>query len=397
MRSLQTILAMIRRPVDGVIKRRIFKIRRLITPSTGSYTAYTGLLASLFLFALAVACQTTKSVDPTPEPPSPGGGIQYQPTPVNLRKPANFPNVVYDLSKNPLTVEGVALGKTLFYDPLLSRDTTISCGFCHQQFAGFGHSDHPLSHGIGGKFGTRNVPGLDNLAWGREFFWDGGVTNLDELPISPIQNPVEMDLKFSEALNRVQKNPRYPALFKAAFGSDTVTTARFLKAISQFLLTMVSADSRYDKYVRKETGGELTSDELAGLNLFQQKCSTCHATDLFTDRSYRNNGLPAGAINDQGRYTITLNEADRLKFRVPSLRNVEKTFPYMHDGRFATLEQALSHYTTGVKDSPTLDPALKTNGQLGIALSATEKKQVITFLKTLTDNTFISNRALSAN
>jgi cytochrome c peroxidase len=358
-----------------------------------------GLAVSVGLFALAVACQTQKSTDPTPDPtkPSTGGGITYQTTPVTLRQPINFPAIVYDLTKNPLTVEGVLLGKTLFYDSQLSRDSTINCGFCHQQFAGFGHSDHPLSHGIDNKFGTRNVPGLQNLAWDREFFWDGGVTSLDELPISPIQNPVEMDLKFSDALSRVQKNPRYPALFKAAFGSDTVTTARFLKAISQFLVTLVSADSRYDKYARKEAGGELTPDEMAGLTLFQQKCATCHATDLFTDRSYRNNGLPVSGINDQGRYVITLNESDRLKFKVPSLRNVEKTFPYMHDGRFQKLEDVLNHYTSGVTDSPTLDPALKAGGKLGIALTDTEKKQVILFLKTLTDDTFIANRAFSAN
>lgn len=356
-----------------------------------------GLFISALLFALVIACQSQKDPDPGPGTTEPGGGIAYQTTPVTLRQPANFPTKSYDLTKNPLTVEGVALGKALFYEPMLSRDTSISCGFCHQQFAGFGHSDHPLSHGIGGKFGTRNVPGLQNLGWDREFFWDGGVTSLDELPISPIQNAVEMDLKFSEALNRIQKSPKYTPMFKAAFGSDTVTTARFLKAISQFLLTLVSADSRYDKYVRKESGGDLTTDELAGLALFQQKCASCHATDLFTDKSYRNNGLPVGAINDQGRYTITLSEADRLKFRVPSLRNVEKTFPYMHDGRFSTLEQVIDHYRTGVKDSPTLDPALKANGQLGIPLTDTEKKQVIAFLLTLTDNTFMNNRAFSAN
>lgn len=362
-------------------------------------TKHTWLLASLALFGVAVACQTTKNSDPTPDPgTSPGGGgLVYQTTPVTLRRPSNFPAVIYDLSQNPLTVEGVALGKSLFYDAQLSRDSSVSCGFCHQQFAGFGHSDHALSHGIDSKFGTRNVPGLQNLAWEREFFWDGGVTSLDELPMTPIQNPVEMDLKFSDAISRVQKNPKYPALFKSAFGSDTVTTARFLKAISQFLLTLVSADSRYDKYARKEAGGTLTTDEVAGLTLFQQKCATCHATDLFTDRSYRNNGLPAAGINDQGRYTITLNEADRLKFKVPSLRNVEYTFPYMHDGRFASLEQVLTHYTSGVKDSPSLDPALKANGQLGIALTDTEKKQVIAFLKTLSDNTFINNRAFSPN
>lgn len=141
----------------------------------------------------------------------------------------------------------------------------------------------------------------------------------------------------------------------------------------------------------------MTSDELAGLSVFKQKCASCHATDLFTDHSYRNNGLPASGINDQGRYTITLNEADRLKFKVPSLRNVENTFPYMHDGRFTTLDQVLNHYASGVKDGPTLDPALKMNGQLGIALTDTEKKQVISFLKTLTDNTFMTNRAFGPN
>ncbi|WP_420149547.1 cytochrome-c peroxidase [Spirosoma sp.] len=356
------------------------------------------LSISTLLFALAVACQTNTEPDPTPKPdPGTGGGVVYKPTPITLHQPGNFPDVIYNLTNNPLTVEGVALGKALFYDPQLSRDSTVSCAFCHQQFAAFGHSDHALSHGIDSKFGTRNVPGLQNLAWEREFFWDGGVTSLDELAMTPIQNPVEMDLKFADALSRVQKSPKYPAMFKAAFGSDTVTTARFLKSISQFLLTLVSADSRYDKYVRKEAGGELTSDELAGLNLFQQKCATCHATDLFTDRSYRNNGLPVSAINDQGRYVVTLNEADRLTFKVPSLRNVERTFPYMHDGRFTTLEQVLDHYRSGVKDSPTLDSVLKANGKLGIALTDTEKKQVIAFLKTLTDDTFINNRAFSPN
>lgn len=362
-------------------------------------TTKIGLLVSAGLFALVVSCQTQQATDPTPNPvPTQPGGVVYQATPVTIRQPTNFPAMAYQLSQNPPTVEGVALGKTLFYDPQLSRDTTISCGFCHQQFAGFGHSDHALSHGIGGKFGTRNVPGLQNLGWDREFFWDGGVTSLDELPLSPIKNPVEMDMVFADALNRVQKNPTYPALFKAAFGSDTVTTARFLKAISQFLLTLVSADSRYDKYVRKESGGDLTSDELAGLALFQQKCTACHATDLFTDKNYRNNGLPmSDGIKDQGRYTITLNEADRLKFKVPSLRNVEKTFPYMHDGRFTTLEQVIDHYRNGVKDSPTLDPVLKQNGSVGISLTDTEKGQVVAFLKTLTDDTFINNRAFSAN
>ena len=358
------------------------------------------LLLSGILFGIVFACQTQPSHEPTPNgtPPMLGSdGVVYQTTPVTLRQPANFPVMSYDLSRNPLTVEGIVLGKALFYDAQLSRDSTTSCGFCHQQFAGFAHSDHALSHNFANKIGTRNVPGLQNLAWDREFFWDGGVTSLDELPISPIQNPVEMDLKLPDALSRVQRSPKYPAMFKAAFGSDTVTTVRFLKAISQFLLTLVSADSKYDKYVRKETGGELSTDERAGLSLFQQKCAGCHATDLFTDRSYRNNGLAMSeGLNDQGRYTITLAGADRLKFKVPSLRNVDKTSPYMHDGRFASLEQTVEHYRTGIADGPTLDPLLKANGQLGISLTDTEKNQIIVFLRTLTDNTFMTNRAFSA-
>lgn len=356
-----------------------------------------GLLISVGLFGLAVACQTKPAVEPTPGPAATSGGVQYKATPVALRRPANFPDVQYALANNPLTEEGIALGKALFYDPALSRDSSVSCGFCHQQFAGFAHSDHALSHGIGGKFGTRNVPSLQNAAWGQEFFWDGGVTNLDVLFMAPIQNPVEMDLTFSTALSRVQNSAKYPPMFKAVFGSDTVTTVRFLKAISQFVLTLVSADSRYDKYVRNEAGGTLTADELAGLSLFQQKCATCHATDVFTDQSYRNNGLPVAPINDQGRYLITRNDADRLKFKVPSLRNVERTFPYMHDGRFQTLDQVLNQYTNGVTDSPSLDPLLKKDGKLGIALTATEKTQLIAFLKTLTDNTFLNNRAFAPN
>lgn len=163
------------------------------------------------------------------------------------------------------------------------------------------------------------------------------------------------------------------------------------------MVTMVSATSRYDKYVRRESGGELTTDELTGLTIFKAKCATCHATDLFTDNTFRNNGLGIDQkLNDQGRYRITLNEADRLKFRVPSLRNIERSAPYMHDGRFATLNQVLNHYSDGVNDTPTLDPVLRQNGRLGIALSDVEKKSLVAFLATLTNNNYLTNRSLSA-
>lgn len=349
------------------------------------------------LLAFISSCQKAAVTDaPMPGPTLPGG-TTYKATPVDFKKPANFPEPAYALANNPLTEEGIELGRQLFYDPRLSRDTSVSCGFCHQQFVAFAHADHSLAHGIGGQFGTRNAQALQNLAWSREFFWDGGVTNLDGLPMAPIENPVEMDIKLPDALDRVRRIPKYPPLFKQAFGSDTVTTARFMKALSQFMLTMVSANSRYDKYIRKETGGDLTSDELAGLTIFKAKCATCHATDLFTDNTFRNNGLDLDSkLNDQGRYRITLNEADRLKFRVPSLRNIERSSPYMHDGRMATLDQVLDHYSDGVKDSPTLDPVLRQNGRPGIGLSVTEKRQLIAFLLTLTDTNYLTDRRLSA-
>ena len=215
--------------------------------------------------------------------------------------------------------------------------------------------------------------------------------------MAPIENPVEMGMKLPDALDRVRRIPKYPSLFKQAFGSDTVTTARFMKALSQFMLTMVSANSRYDKYSRREAGGDITADELAGLTIFKAKCATCHATDLFTDNTFRNNGLSIDTkLNDQGRYSITLNEADRLKFRVPSLRNVERSAPYMHDGRFTSLDQVLNHYSDGVRNAPTLDLLLRQNGRLGIGLSVTEKKQLIAFLGTLTDNNYLTDRRLSA-
>jgi cytochrome c peroxidase len=179
-------------------------------------------------------------------------------------------------------------------------------------------------------------------------------------------------------------------LFKKAFGTEEITTARFLQSLSQYMAMLVSANSRYDRYVRNEPGGTLTPDELEGLDLFKSKCSTCHATDLFTDQSFRNNGLLSDFSFDQGRYEVSALSDDIGKFHVPSLRNVTATGPYMHDGRFRTLEAVLEHYATGVKDSPTLDPLLRQpDGTLGIPLSAAEITKIIAFLKTLTDEDFL--------
>lgn len=304
--------------------------------------------------------------------------------------PKNFPHPVYDLSKNPVTTAGFALGKALFYDGILSRDGTISCGSCHQQQSGFTQHGHDLSHGIDDLLTLRNSLPIQNLAWQKEFFWDGGVFDLDLFAVSPIEAHNEMDETLPNVLNKLRNHTKYPSMFEKAFGTEEITTERFLKALSQFQLMCISANSKYDKYVRNE-GVMLSNEELAGLQLFKQKCATCHSGELFSDFSYRNNGLPIGNPEDTGRERITLNEQDKYKFRVPSLRNVEATRPYMHDGRFRSLEAVLDHYEKGIVQSPTLDSQLKN----GIALTTNEKQKIIAFLKTLTDEEFMNNRLLS--
>lgn len=311
--------------------------------------------------------------------------------------PANFPKPVYDFSKNPVTNDGFELGKTLFYDGNLSRDGTISCAECHSQPSAFTHHGHDLSHGIDNKIGMRNAPPVQNMAFQKEFFWDGGVFDLDLFPIAPIENPVEMDEKLGNVLEKLRKQEKYTTLFQKAYGSKEITTERFLKALSQFMLALVSANSRYDKYVRKEAGGTLTTDELEGLEIFKRKCASCHSGELFTDQSYRNNGLPVYNKEDTGRQRITAGIEDSYKFKVPSLRNIGVTAPYMHDGRFYSLDAVLNHYSDGVIESKTLDGLLKNSQALGIALSKEEKIKLIAFLKTLTDDEFLKNKKFAVN
>ena len=305
--------------------------------------------------------------------------------------PKNFPAPAYALDRNRITSAGVELGRTLFFDPKLSRDKSISCAECHSQPNAFTHHGHDVSHGIDNRVGTRNSLPIQNLAWSTSFFWDGGVLDLDLVPVAPIENPLEMDETLYNVLEKLRKDSTYPKKFKAAFGTEEVTTARFLQALSQYMLTLVSANSRYDKYVRNE-GGTLSADELAGKQLFVQKgCVNCHAGELFTDNKFRNNGLSLAFGTDLGRGRITEAPQDNYTFKVPSLRNVGVSYPYMHDGRFRTLEAVLDHYAEGVTETPNLDPLLKQNGRLGIPMTAGEKASIIAFLKTLTDEEFLKN------
>lgn len=299
-------------------------------------------------------------------------------------KPSNFPDPLYKFNNNTVTKEGFELGKKLFYDGILSRDGSISCASCHQQSAAFAHFDHALSHGIDDLTGNRNSPSIQNVAWSKYFFWDGGVFDLDLFPFAPIQNPVEMDEQMPNVIRKLREHAEYPALFKKAFGTDSITSAELMFALSQFMTMLVSDNSRYDQYTRGNTSA-LTSTEIEGMNIFMSKCNTCHTAPLFTDEDFHNNGI--AKFIDKGRNHITLEDSDLYKFKTPTLRNIEKTMPYMHDGRYNTLEEVLAHYASNISSAGTVDQRL--HG--GLNLSAAEQTKVIAFLKSLTDDQFLRN------
>jgi len=320
----------------------------------------------------------------------------YTNVPLEVVKPSNFPDFAYNFEANPPTEAGFELGKKIFYDGRLSADGTISCGFCHIQQHAFTHHGHSLSHGINNAVGFRNTPAIQNMAFQMSFMWDGVSDNLDLQPIIPITSDIEMHGNLGAIVTMMQSDTQYRNLFKRAFPDAEIDTEHLLKALGQFMVMMQSSNSKFDKFRRQEAGVQLSERESAGYQTFIQKCATCHATDLQTDQSFRNNGLAFNnQLNDYGRETVTGLASDRFKFRVPSLRNVEKTAPYMHDGRFYTLDAVLDHYDSGIVNSPTLDAVLNQNGTLGIALSDEEKANILAFLKTLTDTEFLTNPKFS--
>jgi len=303
--------------------------------------------------------------------------------------PKNFPKPIYDFANNPLSEEKIELGKALFYDPILSRDNTISCSSCHLSYTAFTHTDHELSHGIENRIGTRNAPSLANLAWSKNFMWDGAVHHLDMQALAPISNHDEMDETIANVVFKLQQSSKYRELFYSAFNDSLITGEHTLKAISQFLLTLISANSKYDKVMRKEPNISFTEREVKGYELFKANCASCHKEPLFTNNEFENNGLePDKFLNDGGRIKITKAVEDSLKFKVPSLRNVELSYPYMHDGRFKNLQMVLFHYTEDIYQSPTLSHQLKTK----ILLNENDKINIIAFLKTLTDEEFLQNK-----
>lgn len=311
-------------------------------------------------------------------------------TPIYLDIPKDWPKPVYDFSKNPLTEGGFQLGRNLFYDPILSRDNTISCASCHLQQTGFTHVDHDLSHGIEGRIGTRNSATLMNLAWNKNFMWDGGVNHLDVQYIHPVTSEVEMDDTMENVVSKLQKSDLYPNLYQQAFGTNKITGQLTLKALSQFVVMLTTSNSKYDKVLRKED--IFTEMEQKGYDLFQQNCASCHKEPLFTNDGFENNGLAIDTtLNDMGRMRITQNESDKQKFKVPTLRNVQFTFPYMHDGRFKTLNEVIKHYNSGIETSETLAKQL----QKPMNLTDNERTELVAFLKTLTHKEFLFNPRFS--
>ena len=316
--------------------------------------------------------------------------LSIAPKPVAFNTPAGWPAPKYNFTVNPLTQEGIQLGRKLFYDGALSKDGNFPCASCHQQVGAFGTFDHNLSHGFNNSHTLRNAPALQNLAWQTAFQADGGINNLDLQPLAPLTAPNEMAETIDNVLSKLRSNDNYVALFKAAFGDATINTQRMTFALSQFMLTMVSANSKYDQ-VKNGRATFLLSESL-GYDIFKQKCAVCHQEPLFTDFSFRNNGLPIDPVlRDFGRMRVTFRSSDSLKFKVPSLRNVMVSYPYGHDGRVYDIYAMLEHYNTGVVNGPTTDPLLKNK----IPLSNFEKGQLVAFLMTLTDSSFIHNRELA--
>jgi len=301
--------------------------------------------------------------------------------------PDYFPKPVYNFEQPPLDSNKIELGRILFYDPILSKDNTISCASCHSPFNAFAHTDHDLSHGIFDSIGNRNAPALFNLAWQKTFMWDGAINHLDMQALAPISHPSEMSSNINEVIKKLNESKAYKELFLNAFQDSTISTSKILKALSQFQLTLVSSNTKYDKVkMGKET---FTEQEKNGYQLYKNNCASCHSEPFFSNYNFENNGLPIDpTLNDMGRYVITENENDKRKFKVPSLRNLSFTYPYMHDGRFMTLQEVINHYTSGIEYSETL--SLQFNKS--IELSSNEKVDLISFLLTLNDKDFVFNK-----
>lgn len=307
------------------------------------------------------------------------------PRPYHIEYPAYFGNNIFQPEDNPTTEEGVALGRLLFYDTRLSASNKMSCGTCHQQQLAF-TDGKTFSEGHDGTLQPRNTMAIENMLWVKYYFWDGRAGSLEEQALVPMTSAHEM----GQAMElTVPKLASYKPLFKKAFGTDTITGELVVKAIAQFERTLVSDHSKYDQYLQGTYTP--TPEELHGITLFYSgACSHCHGGPKTYSNLFGNNGLDSN-FKDAGRITITGLEGDKGTFRVTSLRNIALTAPYMHDGRFKTLEDVVAHYNDHIVSSPTLSPFLRDPSKF----SATDKSDLIAFLHMLTDSAFINDPRFS--
>lgn len=321
------------------------------------------------------------------------------PTTVQL----NFPPGVTALlgqppipADNPLTLEGITLGRKLFHEKALSDNLTMSCATCHLQGEAF--ADHaPFSFGTNGSLGTRNAMPLANLLWDDSLFWDGRVVGLEAQAHDPVVNPIEMNNSWPVVESRLNADPEYRQLFLAAFGTQEIDSNLVVKAIAQFERTIISFNSPFDRFFFWGDSTAMSEEAQNGLALFQSqgKCGGCHTVGLFTDHAFRNNGLDL-TFADPGLGGVNGQPGDMGKFRVPSLRNVALTAPYMHDARFATLDEVLQHYNGGVlMSSPNVDGHMDFWGMNPTPFSPDELLDLRAFMEALTDTSLLANPALA--
>ncbi|MCC9138314.1 cytochrome-c peroxidase [Pontibacter silvestris] len=360
------------------------------------------LLRNLILFVVAgfvLACSSEKDAEPKVESATP---VPYQ-----LEIPAVFPQNYTIPADNPMIEEGVELGRYLFYEKMLSGNNTMSCGSCHQQDKAF-TDGKALAVGIDGIAHKRSTMSLGNVLWATQLNWDGSALSLEQQARGPIENQDELHENLAGAAQELQATALYPPMFQKAFGTSTITEEDILKALAQFVRTLVSSHSRYDRYLQGKE--ELTPEELEGMQLFMThpepsiglrggNCGDCHGGTLTSMNTFHNNGLDE-TFTDNGLGDVTGNPVHNGLFKAPSLRNIALTAPYMHDGRFQSLEDVLDHYNDHLKyNSPNLDPLIieasnEVNGKT-LLITQEEKRKIIAFLHTLTDATFITDERFS--
>ncbi len=355
-------------------------------------------LVVTLIFVGFVACQS----DEKEEKNGNGGADEFNPKYVQIETPKGFGQPMPIPPDNPTTEEGIELGRHLFYEKKLSRDNTISCGCCHRQEAAFTDPGRRFSIGVDGREGIINSMAIINMLWQEHFFWDGRSHSLEHQAFFPIIDELEMDNTWEDVEQKLAATDLYPPMFEAAFGDKTITQDRITKAIAQFERTLISANSKYDRVkLRSNPTESFTPLEEEGFILFELSergdCFHCHGATFtgetfaaYGSLQFSNNGLDRLADMAEGRYAVTGDPDDMGKFKIPTMRNVALTGPYMHDGRFNTLREVIEHYNEGGKMSPTIDVNMK-HVNIGLNLSEREKNALEAFLETLTDAEFVTN------